>query len=80
LLHGPLYRLSSIARVLTHNNNAVKSASASPTRPPPHQRGAGARREPHPRPDVGLVVALQVEFEREIMKPVFRLIGFRLWV
>jgi hypothetical protein len=26
------------------------------------------------------VVALQVEFERQILKPVFHLIGFRLWV
>jgi hypothetical protein len=25
-------------------------------------------------------VALQVEFERQILKPVFHLIGFRLWV
>jgi hypothetical protein len=25
-------------------------------------------------------VALQVEFERRILKPVFHLIGFRLWV
>jgi hypothetical protein len=28
----------------------------------------------------GLAVALQVEFERQILKPVFHLIGFRLWV
>jgi hypothetical protein len=27
-----------------------------------------------------LDVALQVEFERQILKPVFHLIGFRLWV
>jgi hypothetical protein len=27
-----------------------------------------------------LDVALQVEFERQTLKPVFRLIGFRLWV
>jgi hypothetical protein len=27
-----------------------------------------------------LVVALQVEFETQILKPVFYLIGFRLWV
>jgi hypothetical protein len=26
------------------------------------------------------VVALQVAFERQILKPVFHLIGFRLWV
>ena len=26
------------------------------------------------------VVALQVEFERQILKPGFHLIGFRLWV
>ena len=26
------------------------------------------------------VVALQVEFERQILKPVFHLIGYRLWV
>jgi hypothetical protein len=25
-------------------------------------------------------VALQVEFERQILKPVFQLIGFRSWV
>jgi hypothetical protein len=25
------------------------------------------------------VVALQVEFESQILKPVFRLIGYRLW-
>jgi hypothetical protein len=25
-------------------------------------------------------VALQVEFERQILKPVFHLIGYRLWV
>jgi hypothetical protein len=25
------------------------------------------------------VVALQVAFERQILKPVFRLIGYRLW-
>ena len=29
---------------------------------------------------VGLVVALQVEFERRILKPVFHLIGYKLWV
>jgi hypothetical protein len=27
-----------------------------------------------------LDVALQVEFEKQILKPVFHLIGFRLWV
>jgi hypothetical protein len=27
-----------------------------------------------------LGVALQVEFERQILKPVFQLMGFRLWV
>jgi hypothetical protein len=27
-----------------------------------------------------LVVALQVEFERQTLKPVFHLIGYRLWV
>jgi hypothetical protein len=26
------------------------------------------------------VVAVHVEFERQILKPVFHLIGFRLWV
>jgi hypothetical protein len=26
------------------------------------------------------VVALQVAFERQILKPIFHLIGFRLWV
>jgi hypothetical protein len=30
--------------------------------------------------DDTLGVALQVEFERQILKPVFHLIGFRLWV
>jgi hypothetical protein len=28
----------------------------------------------------GLVVALQVAFERQTLKPVFRLIRYRLWV
>jgi hypothetical protein len=30
--------------------------------------------------DVRLVVALQVEFERQTLKPVFHFIGYRLWV
>jgi hypothetical protein len=39
---------------------------------------------PHQRREVGVVrsdhgVALQVEFERHILKPVFHLIGYRLW-
>jgi hypothetical protein len=29
---------------------------------------------------IGRSVALQVAFERQILKPVFHLIGFRLWV
>jgi hypothetical protein len=29
---------------------------------------------------LALGVALQVEFERQILKPVFHLIGFRIWV
>jgi hypothetical protein len=35
----------------------------------------GRVRLPHHR-----VVALQVEFERQSLKPVFHIIGFRLWV
>jgi hypothetical protein len=31
-------------------------------------------------PGLGHVVALQVEFERQILKPAFHFIGFRLWV
>jgi hypothetical protein len=30
--------------------------------------------------DAALGVALQVAFERQILKPVFHLIGYRLWV
>ena len=36
--------------------------------------------QPHRRLPVVHVVALQVEFERHILKPVFHLIGYRLWV
>jgi hypothetical protein len=40
-------------------------------------------REPPHAPAAALhvrVVALQVEFERQILKPGFQLIGYRLWV
>jgi hypothetical protein len=36
--------------------------------------------EPHHRLVIVHVVALQVAFERRILKPVFHLIGYRLWV
>jgi hypothetical protein len=40
---------------------------------PHHGRERHGELDPH-------AVALQVEFERQILKPVFHLIGFRLWV
>jgi hypothetical protein len=33
-----------------------------------------------PDPEPSHAVALQVEFERQTLKPVFHLIGYRLWV
>ena len=36
--------------------------------------------QPAPPRRCGRGVALQVEFERQILKPVFHLIGYRLWV
>ena len=42
----------------------------------PHRRAGHALQAP-PQP---LDVALQVVFERQTLKPVFHLIGYRLWV
>jgi hypothetical protein len=44
----------------------------------PH-RGVGPD-DPRRRRAARLGVALQVAFERQTLKPVFRLIGYRLWV
>jgi hypothetical protein len=54
-----------------HNVN-----SASPARRHRRRRAAQALGQLGQLRDV----ALQVEFERQILKPVFRLIDFRLWV
>ena len=48
-----------------------------------HQHGEDLRghgRQPQAEVVVHRCVALQVEFERQNLKPVFHLIGYRLWV
>jgi hypothetical protein len=62
------------------------------TAPPRRQPRKGRSPDtPHPRPRIRrrgkrrrrtgtLLVALQVAFERQTLKPVFHLIGYRLWV
>jgi hypothetical protein len=45
-----------------------------------HQHGLGVRSGGSRGNVSGHGVALQVAFERQTLKPVFRLIGYRLWV
>jgi hypothetical protein len=59
----------------------------STCRAPPRQHAVLRRRRfPHRGElyaelrNASRVVALQVEFERQTLKPVFHLIGYRLWV
>jgi hypothetical protein len=47
----------------------------------PHHAGYGSHAYHHPAVvDILLIVALQAAFERQTLKPVFHLIGYRLWV
>jgi hypothetical protein len=53
----------------------LDSTCRAPPRVMSVSRSEQAVRDDNPRS-----VALQVEFERQILKPVFHLIGYRLWV
>jgi hypothetical protein len=54
----------------------VSRGSPRPTDDRPRPNNRGTQRDPQRRRKV----ALQVAFERQSLKPVFQLIGYRLWV
>jgi hypothetical protein len=76
----PGYHVTPVSRVETRRVQAMcKLDSRTYTAPPVVELGDDLRQRPLDA-EAHLAVALQVAFERQTLKPVFHLIGYRLWV
>jgi hypothetical protein len=71
---------SPVARPWPGDGTSLGGATGTLISPAPNPRSAASTAALAKPPAMPLSVALQVAFERQTLKPVFHLIGYRLWV